>query len=167
MTKRYSVMGPLDALYAAARKYPGSVEALAQRMGKSPGVLRSKLSPDVDTHHITFEEALDVIELLDAAVPHAADMALRAIGYRLLRVFTRIDAQDSDDSGIVAHALAASGLTGLLACEVAGIAFGLQGEPSALTPAQADAIIGHVTRAMQALCLVQDTAERLRGDCDE
>lgn len=167
MTKRYSVTGPLDALYAAARKYPGSVEALAQRMGKSPGVLRSKLSPDVDTHHTTFDEALDLIELLDAAVPHAADSAVRAIGYRLRRAFTRIDAQDSDDSGIAAHTLAASGLTGLLACEVAAIAFGLQGEPSALTRAQADAIIGHVTRAMQALYLVQDTAERLRGDCDD
>jgi len=72
VTLRYSEANQHDALYSAARAYPGGVEALAQRMGKSANVLRNKLRPGIASHHVNFEELSEIIELCEEArVPEA------------------------------------------------------------------------------------------------
>lgn len=83
MTYRYSEINQHDALYLAVRKYPGGVEAMAQRMNTSAAVLYSKLRPGVTTHHTTFEEASEIIEhLQDAKVPEAI-LPVQAFCWRL------------------------------------------------------------------------------------
>lgn len=72
MTLRYSEMSQHDTLYGVARAYPGGIEALAQRMGKNVNVLRNKLRPGIDSHHVNFEEVSAIIELCEEAhVPDA------------------------------------------------------------------------------------------------
>lgn len=159
MTKAYQQMSALDALYTAARKYPGSVEALAARLGKSPNVLRSKLQPDIDTHHITLEEALQIIELLDATVPSAADLAAKAIGWRLGRVMVRHSGTDSDDSAIELQALTVTAAGGLLAANLA-ISIARSGS-QAIAPKDADAISAAIAQALDALFLLKDSIDHL------
>lgn len=67
MTLRYSSMNPADALYTIARAYPGGIEALALRLQMSPNVLRNKLRPNIDTHHVTSEEESLIMELCEEA----------------------------------------------------------------------------------------------------
>jgi hypothetical protein len=91
MTRRYSPLAPLDALYIAARAYPGGVEALAQRLGMSPHVLYKKLQPPVDTHHVNFEEASAILDILENAGRAAqADMVIQAFNWRHQRVAVRL-----------------------------------------------------------------------------
>ncbi len=72
MTLRYSDTNQHDALYLIARAYPGGIEALAQRMGKTASVLYNKLRPGVVTHYPSFEEVSEIVELCAAAgVPNA------------------------------------------------------------------------------------------------
>lgn len=90
MVKRYSEIGVHDALYIAARRYPGGIEALAQRLAISVNVLRNKLQPDVESHHTTLENFCEIIEKLDATQPEAADLAVDALMWRLNRVALRL-----------------------------------------------------------------------------
>jgi hypothetical protein len=90
MTKKYSQIGLHDALYIAAREYPGGIEALAQRMGVSPNVLRNKLQPGIETHHTTLENFAEIVELLDPIKPDAAELAVNALLWRLGRVSVRL-----------------------------------------------------------------------------
>lgn len=46
-----------DAAYATVHDYPGGSESLGPRVGISPAVLRNKVNPNNDTHHLTFKEA--------------------------------------------------------------------------------------------------------------
>jgi hypothetical protein len=82
MTKRYLEMNQHDALYRQARNYPGGVEALAQRMGVSVHVLRNKLSPAINTHHVSFEEVSEITELCQEVRRDDALIALRAMNWR-------------------------------------------------------------------------------------
>jgi len=82
MTHRYAHMNQHDALYTAARAYPGGIEGLAQRMHVSPHVLRNKLAPSCKTHHITFEEASLIVEYLTEAKVDDAKSALMAMSWR-------------------------------------------------------------------------------------
>ncbi|WP_188379590.1 phage regulatory CII family protein [Oxalicibacterium faecigallinarum] len=75
-------MNQHDALYKAARNYPGGVEALAKRMGISAAVLYSKLRPGCDTHHVSFEQVSEITDhLVEARVPNALQ-ALQALTWR-------------------------------------------------------------------------------------
>ena len=98
MTKRYTQIGMHDALYVAARDYPGGVEALAHRMGISPNVLRNKLRPDIETHHTTLENFAEIVELLDPIKPEAADTAVEALLWRLGRVAVRLPLGEDVDN---------------------------------------------------------------------
>lgn len=82
MTLRYSEMNQHDALYRVARAYPGGVEALAQRMGKSANVLYNKLRPGIDSHNVTFEEASEIVELCVQAGVKDAVQPLHAQNWR-------------------------------------------------------------------------------------
>ena len=50
-------MNTQDAAYATVHDYPGGSESLGPRAGISPAVLRNKVNPNNDTHHLTFAEA--------------------------------------------------------------------------------------------------------------
>jgi hypothetical protein len=50
-------MNSEDAAYATVHDYPGGSESLGPRVGTSPAVLRNKVNPNNDTHHLTFKEA--------------------------------------------------------------------------------------------------------------
>lgn len=158
MTKAYQKMSVGDALYTAARKYPGSVEALAVRLDKTPNVLRSKLAPDVDSHHVTLEEALQIIELLDSTVPHAADLAVKALGWRLGRVVIRHSGTDSDPTSLEVQCLAACSHYGLLAAEVAVTMAKLPEQQ--LTRKEADTLSDAIAHCLDALFLLRDSVDQ-------
>lgn len=82
MTLRYTDMNQHDALYKAARKYPGGIEQLANRMHMSENTLRNKLSPGIHTHHTSFEETSEIIEYLQEAKVEDALLPLRAMNWR-------------------------------------------------------------------------------------
>ena len=91
MTCRYTEINQHDALYMAARAYPGGVEALAQRMGMAAHVLYKKLRPAVETHHVNYEEVSEIVEHLEAAgKPDMAELALQAFNWRHGRVTFRL-----------------------------------------------------------------------------
>lgn len=80
----------MDAAYHLAHGYPGGVPALAQRMGKSPNVLNSKVSLNADkTHHLTLREAVAMQEISgDARILQAMAGAL---GYACVSLHTDAD----------------------------------------------------------------------------
>lgn len=91
MTCRYTEINQHDALYIAARAYPGGIEALALRMGMASHVLYKKLRPAVDTHHVNYEEVSEIVEHLEAAGKgDMADLALQAFNWRHGRVTVRL-----------------------------------------------------------------------------
>lgn len=161
MTKAYRQMSVGDALYTAARKYPGSVEALAGRMGRSANVLRSKLKPDVDTHHITLEEALQIIELLDSTVPHAADLAIKAIAYRLGRIVVRHEGVDSSDETLERQANTLGKSVIQLVNDLVQVSIDAAGGP--VPSKAADTLNADIASCMDALYVLKDTIEQWTG----
>lgn len=103
MTLRYSEMNQHDALYTAARNYPGGVEGLAQRMKMNAEVLRKKLQPAVRSHHINLEEFSMIIEYLEEARVDDYSAPLHALNWRLRHVCLRLpDAGDCTDEELTA-----------------------------------------------------------------
>jgi hypothetical protein len=97
MTYHYGQISQHDCLYTAARAYPGGIEALAQRMGTSAGVLYKKLSPGVSSHYPSYEEATVVMELCrGAGVPEALS-AHDAQSFRLGKICIDIPHTDEGD----------------------------------------------------------------------
>lgn len=98
MTCRYTEINQHDALYIAARAYPGGVEALALRMGMASHVLYKKLRPAVESHHANYEEVSEIIEHLEAAGRgDMADLALQAFAWRHSRLTFKLP--DADIAG--------------------------------------------------------------------
>lgn len=66
-------MNVKDAMHATVKDYPGGAESLAPRMGiKSPAVLRSKVNPNIDTHHLHLDQAVSMMVLSgDYRIMHA------------------------------------------------------------------------------------------------
>jgi len=77
-----------EALYSLASRYPGSIDGLAQAMGRRlgrqmyPNVLRNKLRPGIDTHHLNFEEYSLILELCEEARIDRWHVPLRALCWR-------------------------------------------------------------------------------------
>lgn len=91
MTCRYTDINQHDALYIAARAYPGGVEALALRMGMASHVLYKKLRPAVESHHINFEEVSEIVEHLEAAgKADMAELVVSAFNWRHGRVALKL-----------------------------------------------------------------------------
>lgn len=83
MTHRYSEMHPGDALYMAARKYPGGIDALASRLGMPAGVLYKKLGTKVDSHHVSYEEVSAILDfLVEAGKADMVDLVINAFCWR-------------------------------------------------------------------------------------
>jgi hypothetical protein len=66
-------MNVLDAAYNTVHDYRGGAEALAPRIGVSSGqMLRNKVNPNQEGHHLTLREAVKVVELTeDPRIPAA------------------------------------------------------------------------------------------------
>lgn len=119
MTSRYSEINPHDALYIAARAYPGGVEALALRMGMASHVLYKKLRPAVDTHHVNYEEVSEIIEHLETAgKQEMADLALQAFNWRHGRVTVRLPEASANAGELFAQVLQIMNAEGRLANEI-------------------------------------------------
>ncbi|RLK45964.1 phage regulatory CII family protein [Cupriavidus plantarum] len=89
MSYEYSDADQHEALYNVARRYPGGgivalAAALSQRLAKriTVPVLRNKLRPGINTHHITFEDLSLIIELCQEANMPDATMPLEALCWR-------------------------------------------------------------------------------------
>jgi len=54
-------MNIADAAYHTVHDYPGGSESLGPRIGVSPAVLRNKVNPHNDTHHLTLAEAVRIV----------------------------------------------------------------------------------------------------------
>jgi hypothetical protein len=102
VTCRYSDINQHDALYKIAREYPGGLEALAQRMGKSVPVMYNKFRPGIQTHHVSFEEVTEAIEHCQQAGVKDALLPAEAFAWRLgcvLLPVPRMDAVSHEDLG--------------------------------------------------------------------
>jgi hypothetical protein len=58
-------MNTIDVIHDVAHSYPGGVEALAARMGKSGDTLRKKVLPTNDTHQLTVKELRKIVDYCD------------------------------------------------------------------------------------------------------
>lgn len=56
-------MNTTDAAYHTVHDYPGGSESLGPRVGISPAVLRNKVNPNNDTHHLTYSEAQRLVDM--------------------------------------------------------------------------------------------------------
>ncbi len=102
MTHRHLEMNQHDALYRIARAYPGGIEALAARMGKSPNTLRNKLRPEIATHAMSFEEVSEVLEFCEGAKVKDALQPLRAFNARHgMAAFRMPEVDDQDDEQLL------------------------------------------------------------------
>lgn len=118
MTYQYSNINQHDALYNAARMYPGGIEALAQRMVMSVNTLRNKLRPSIDTHHINFEEVSRVIELLEEAKVVDAFIPLQAFCWRHNYVAVQLPAGDVDADDLLRQMVEVMSGDGALANDI-------------------------------------------------
>jgi hypothetical protein len=82
MTHRLMTMEPADALYDVARAYPGGIDALAEEMGTSAGLLYKKLAPKTGTHAPTLDQFDEVIGNCIAAGVPGAHLPLQALAFR-------------------------------------------------------------------------------------
>lgn len=65
-------MNITDAAHKTVKDYPGGSEALAVRIGMSAAVLRNKVNPNNNTHHLTLAEASEIMGVAgDDRILHA------------------------------------------------------------------------------------------------
>lgn len=160
MTCRPVPLHPLDALYQAARRYPGGVEALARRLNMSEPTLYKKLRHQVDTHRLAYDDELSEILfcLKEAGVRGWAD-TLHALLWRHGHVAIQLpdfdlgEAEDAVTTAIVSsvkeHAEA-----------IASIGESLRGD-SVISDLELRRIEKEIEEAMVALVGLRDLARRL------
>lgn len=92
MTCHYSEINLFDAISIASRRYPGGIEALAQRIGiRVPQVLRNKITPSNEQNHLTVEELTHIIDSLQhAGRQKEADLIIDAFNWTFGRVATKL-----------------------------------------------------------------------------
>lgn len=123
MTSKYHNINQHDALYNAARSYPGGIEALAQRMSTPdkqvvPTTLRNKLRPAIDTHHTNFEEVSVIIEHLEEVRSPDAFAPLHAFCWRHNHVAVQLPAVDVDADDLLKQVVAIMSEEGELASNI-------------------------------------------------
>lgn len=104
-------MNILDAAHKTVKRYPGGSESLAPRIGMSAAVLRNKVNPNNDKHHLTLAEASEIMGVTgDDRILHAL---AAEHGYTLQRADAPVE------GNILAAFLAAGSLKGKLATVLA------------------------------------------------
>lgn len=89
-------MNVADAAHSVVHDYPGGAESLAPRVGIGAAVLRSKVNPNISTHHLSLIEASKLTGLTgDMRILHA----LAAEHGRV--VVTPADGDDASDMAVL------------------------------------------------------------------
>lgn len=81
---------PLDALYQACRAYPGGIRGLARKRQCNEATLYKKLEWRNETHRLSYEEASEILDDLQAAGVSSWDATLHALCHRHGGVFVRL-----------------------------------------------------------------------------
>lgn len=109
MTCKPVPLHPLDALYQAARKYPGGIEALACRLNMSYDTLRKKLRHQVETHILGYDAELsEILHCLEDARVEGWDATLHALCWRHGGMFLPMPSTQLEDDDVLAVSLAES-----------------------------------------------------------
>ncbi|MGD7196529.1 phage regulatory CII family protein [Ralstonia pseudosolanacearum] len=141
-----------EALYGLATRYPGGLaglaHALSQRTGKRVylNVLRNKLRPGIDTHHITLEDFSLILELCEEARVPGAHAPLEALCWRHGRIPVELPQVDADDPNPARTVCQVMAKVGDLAATVAKAA-----EDNVITEAELDGIEAEFLKAQVAL----------------
>lgn len=152
MTYMYSDISQHEALYNAARKYPGGIDSLAVALSVrtckriSPNVLRNKLRPGIETHHVSLEEFSLILELCEEARVDGVFQPLDAMCWRHGRVAVDLPQVEGDDPTPSRTVCKVMGKIGKLADTVAKAA-----EDNVITEEELGAIEAEFIRAQQAL----------------
>lgn len=101
MTKAYREMNQHDALYTVARRYPGGIEAIAQRLHVPAPTLRNQLRPDIETHHTSFERTSEIIEFAEGAKVDEPFLPLHAFCWRHNHVAYRMPSIEPDGDALL------------------------------------------------------------------
>lgn len=65
-------MNLIDAAHKTVHDYPGGSQSLGPRIDMSPAVLRNKVNPNNETHHLTLAEADEIMSVTgDHRILHA------------------------------------------------------------------------------------------------
>jgi hypothetical protein len=149
---------PLDALYQAARRYPGGIEALAHRLKISEPTLYKKLRHQCDTHHLAYDGELSEILfcLEDAQIAGWAD-TLHALCWRHGHLAILVPVHEGGTAGEITAAIVESVKEHAEAIQAIG--------DSLKRDAQIDAgelllINKQIEEAMVALVALKDLAQR-------
>lgn len=155
MTKEYSNINPDEALYNLARKYPGGVEALALRLGRSANVLYKQLSPGVDTHHLSPDDFLRIIEMCAEVGMEDAPVPLHALCFRLGHVAVRLPSLNADLDTLYKDVLVMLSEEGAVSQGIQD-AFSERGDGgNRLTAAELANIESHIERSMATLAAIR------------
>ncbi|MHC6084532.1 phage regulatory CII family protein [Ralstonia solanacearum] len=152
ISSRMSEVDQHEALYGLATRYPGGLaglaHALSQRTGKRVylNVLRNKLRPGIDSHHITLEEFSIILELCEEARVPAAHAPLDALCWRHGRVPVELPEADANDPNPAHTVCRVMAKVGDLAATVAKAA-----EDNVITGAELEAIEGEFLKAYVSL----------------
>lgn len=112
-------MSPNDALYLAARSYPGGIEALAVRLGVSVHVLYKQLRPEVDTHLVSFDRALMILEMLEGAGrKDMAEAVIDSVLWRFDRVAVELPDVEASAGSLLRQLTRVTGRVGDLASDL-------------------------------------------------
>lgn len=124
MTCHYSEINLFDAISIASRRYPGGIEALAQRIGtRAPQVLRNKITPSNEHNHLTVEELTLIIEaLIGAGREKDADLIIDAFNWIFNRVATHLPGIEAPAGGdLMPYLLHVMRHTGELAADLEAV----------------------------------------------
>lgn len=159
MTCHYSPQSPLDALYIAARKYPGGIEALAPRLDVSAQTLYKMLRRDVTTHRLSFDLFEQIIDLLSSAgMADAAAMPLQALCWSQGHVAVRLPTCGSSAETLMEQVVVMFREGG----DVAGAIKTAAGDGS-LTARGADNIYTQIREAQEALAGLAEMVRAMRS----
>ncbi|MHA6847295.1 phage regulatory CII family protein [Ralstonia syzygii] len=152
MTYIYSDVSSHEALYNLARKYLGGIEGLAAALSSrlarriSSNVLRNKLRPGIESHHVTLEDFSLILELCEEARVPGAHVPLEALCWRHSRVPVELPEVDGDDPNPARTVCQVMARIGDLAATVAKAA-----EDNVITEAELEGIEGEFLKAQVAL----------------
>ncbi|VVD63543.1 hypothetical protein PPN31114_00227 [Pandoraea pneumonica] len=103
-------MNITDAAHALVHDYPGGSESLAPRLGMSAAVLRNKVNPNNETHHLSLKEAVKAADVTNDDRVLEAWAASR--GYALVKIPNIAECCDSAIVEMMARAWETHGAVG-------------------------------------------------------
>lgn len=101
-----------DAFHKMVHSYPGGIEALAPRMGMTPGVLRNKANPNSTTNVLSADDLLLACSITGDYAP------IHAYCAQLGLVCTQLEEQPASDMDVVGNITSIWQRLGDLAAEV-------------------------------------------------